>query len=59
MQSMSCLLYTSLLLPMYLEEEEGKERLQELGEPQEKWEELKQEQKRIYEKAQDLSLIHI
>lgn len=45
-----------LLLPMYLGEEETKERLEELGEPQEKWEELKQEQKKIYEKAQDHAL---
>ena len=41
---------------MYLDEEEGKERLEELGEPLEKWEELKQEQEKVYEKTQDHAL---
>lgn len=41
-----------LMLPLYLEEKEGKERLEELGEPAERWEELKKKKEEICAKSE-------
>ena len=46
-----------LLLPLYLKEKEGKKRLKELDEKEERWEELKGQQKKICDDAEESALV--